>query len=572
MTAYGSAATDVSTRAPRRAVSVQRIVAWIVLAALAGYGIYSVTQMDLRWQVFQTAAQKIGTFFGKTQNAVTFPPLGDLVYLIGLTVGVVLLGTLVAALVSMPVAYLAAANTTPSWVRFIGRAIGVVTRAIPDVVIALAVSLMFALGSTIPGILAMGIHSIGMISKLFADAIEQIDEGPVTAIKAAGGSKAQQFWSGVFPQVLPSWIATTLHRFDINLRGSVILGYAGVGGLGYAMHVAFEHFNYGRGLGIAIVVFVMCVVLEIVSSTIRRSLLGVQPTGKGLGDTLVRAATKGREPAVAATAGGRPAPTDVEAALRRPWTRDRVRNQAWVWAAVVLVGLSIWWAQIDFTQVIWEYVGPSFTSFFPPTFGTYQPSEFFEALGVTVEIAFAASILTFVFSLILGSLAARNVAPNGIVRNTFRVILTIIRGVPELVLAIFLIVVTGLGNQPGLIALAFGGIGLLGKLIADSFEEVPRGPETALSAAGATRGQRYVAATVPQGLPSLIGNSLYLLDTNVRSATILGIVGAGGVGYYLTQAAGSMILHQEVTTLVIMVFVVVLLIEGIATWLRRVFK
>jgi phosphonate transport system permease protein len=144
--------------------------------------------------------------------------------------------------------------------------------------------------------------------------------------------------------------------------------------------------------------------------------------------------------------------------------------------------------------------------------------------------------------------------------------------VPELVLAIFLIMVTGLGNQAGAVALAFGGIGLLGKLIADSFEEVPAGPERALTAVGASRTQRYLAATWPQGLPSLISNSLYLIDTNIRSATILGIVGGSGVGFYLTNASTVLTLHGQVTTLVLMVLITVLLIEGIAAWLRRVFR
>lgn len=121
-------------------------------------------------------------------------------------------------------------------------------------------------------------------------------------------------------------------------------------------------------------------------------------------------------------------------------------------------------------------------------------------------------------------------------------------------------------------ALAFGGIGLLGKLIADSFEELPPGPERALTAAGATRMQRFVAATWPQGLPSLIGNSLYLVDTNIRAATILGIVGGSGIGYYLTNASTVLTLHGQVTTLVIMVIVTVLILEGIATWMRRVFR
>ncbi|GAB3393181.1 phosphonate ABC transporter, permease protein PhnE [Humibacter soli] len=583
--ATASAAPASSATPPRRKVSTQRIAGWIAIALMLAFGVYSLSQLGLNFDYFATAAQKVQTFFGTANNTISFPSLGDLFYLIGLTLGVVVLGTLVAALISVPVAYIAAANTAPTpWLRAVGRTIGVITRAIPDVVIAFSFALMFALGSTIPGVIAIGLHSIGMISKLFADAIEQIDEGPRQAIRAAGGSKSQQFWAGVIPQVMPSWIATTLHRFDINLRGSAILGYAGVGGLGYAMSLSFNQFNYGRGLGIALVIFLMCVLLEIVSSTIRRSLLGVQPSGKGIGDRIVRAATKKRGASTASTDAGAPLSSrrkgsdagrialTVEASMHRPWTRSRIRTWAWIVVTIAFIVLSAWWAQINPNQIMWNHVITGLEAFWPPSLGTAGPMTFVDGLFVTLQIAFAAATISLVLSFVIGSLAARNVAPNGIVRNTFRVILTILRGIPELIVALFLIVIVGLGAVPALIALAIGGIGLLGKLIADSFEEVPNGPETALSAAGATRGQRFLSATLPQGLPSLIGNSLYLVDTNIRAATLLGVVGAGGIGYYLAVAAGQVDQHNQVTTLVGILVVVVLIIEGIAAWLRRVFK
>lgn len=75
---------------------------------------------------------------------------------------------------------------------------------------------------------------------MFADAIEQIDEGPRLAIRSAGGSKSQEFWSGVVPQVLPAWVAVTLHRADINLRSTVILGVVGVIGIGYELDGALH--------------------------------------------------------------------------------------------------------------------------------------------------------------------------------------------------------------------------------------------------------------------------------------------------------------------------------------------
>jgi phosphonate transport system permease protein len=262
----------------------------------------------------------------------------------------------------------------------------------------------------------------------------------------------------------------------------------------------------------------------------------------------------------------------VQGSLKRPWTSARVGNLVWLVVALVIIVGSWFTADVKFNQIAWNQVGPTLKSFWPPNFGSHSFSEFSQALLVTVEVAFAAALLSLVFSLIFGSLAARNIAANSGVRNTFRVVLVIFRGVPELVLAIFLIMVTGLGNQAGAVALAFGGIGLLGKLIADSFEEVPAGPERALTAVGASRGQRFLAATWPQGLPSLISNSLYLVDTNIRAATILGIVGGSGVGFYLTNASTVLTLHGQVTTLVLMVLVAVLLIEGISVGLRKVFR
>ncbi|MCU1526323.1 MAG: binding-protein-dependent transport system inner rane component [Frondihabitans sp.] len=568
-----AAPTDVEARAPRPRRSLGTIAGGVVVVALLVFSIYSVTTLNFSWSDVAASTENAVKVFGQ-MDPISIPRPADLAYLIGLTLGIVILGTLVAALLAIPVAYISASNTTPGgWLRFLGRAIGVVVRAVPDVVLALAFSLTFALGSPLPGIFAIGIHSIGMISKLFADAIEQIDKGPQQALRAAGSSKAQEFWSGVFPQVLPSWIATALHRFDINLRGSAILGYAGVGGLGYAMRVAFEQFptGYGRGLGIACVIFVLCVALEVVSSTIRRSLLGVDPVGNGLGDRILRVTFKNR-PLPVTGPGGADRSITVESMLRRPWTRRRARNLTWLLITIGVIIASYWMADVNFSQISWNYVVPTLQSFWPPNFGSHSFSEFAQALLVTIEVAFASAVLSLVLSLLVGSLAARNVAPTAAVRTTFRTVLVIFRGVPELVLAIFLIMVTGLGNQAGVVALAFGGIGLLGKLIADSFEELPDGPERALTATGATRGQRYLAATWPQGLPSLIGNSLYLVDTNIRAATILGIVGGSGIGFYLTGASMVLTLHGQVTTLVVMVFVTVLVVEGLATWLRRVFR
>jgi phosphonate transport system permease protein len=190
------------------------------------------------------------------------------------------------------------------------------------------------------------------------------------------------------------------------------------------------------------------------------------------------------------------------------------------------------------------------------------------ALAETIAVAGAAALLTLTMSLVLGSLAARNVAPWPWLRGASRTALVAIRGIPELVLAIVLIVVTGLGAQAGTLALAFCHVGLLGKLIADSFEELPSGPQRALTAAGASRFQVYASGVLVPGRQAVVGHALYVLDTNIRAATILGMVGGGGIGYYLL-VAGQGSNYGQVTLIVAMIVAVVMALEGLTIWLRK---
>ncbi|KRA24416.1 phosphate starvation-inducible protein PhoH [Microbacterium sp. Root61] len=563
---------DLLDRAPKRRVSPERIAAGLTIVALIVASVVALADIDISIPAMIESWGNAERFFARV-GGITFPEPGELLYLTALTVGLVLLGTLLAAVISVPVAYLAAGNTTPGpgW-RAFGRFVTVLTRAIPDVVFAMVFVLMFSLG-TLPGILAIGIHSIGMISKLFADAIEQIDEGPRRAIRAAGGTRLQEFTSGILPQVLPSWVATVLHRNDINLRGSVVLGYVGVVGLGMEMSFAFKSLNYSLGIGIAIVIFALCVVMEIISSTIRSAMLGIAPDGRGLGDRTMRGIRRLRGTTDAATAAAATTTGDPASALHRPWTAVRVRNTVWGWIAVAVVIGSILICNIQWSDLFtfWAKIPAIAVQFWPPTFGNYGAETLWAAMGETIAIALAATLLSLVFSIVIGSLAARNVAPSPGTRTGMRLLLVGIRGVPEVILAIVLIVITGLGTQAGTIALAFGGIGLLGKLLADSFEEVSPGPERALRATGATRLQVYASGTLPQGTPALVGHSFYMLDTNIRAATILGIVGGGGIGYYLLNA-GQGSNYGMVTAIVLMILATVLVVEGLAMWMRKGFR
>ncbi|GAA4860839.1 phosphonate ABC transporter, permease protein PhnE [Saccharopolyspora cebuensis] len=516
--------------------------ATLVALALLGAAVWSL--IDLRINV--------ATLVDGTANAVDFvsralpldfPPIGELLALSGQTLAIVVCATLLASLLSVPVAVFAARNTSPAApARSGARALIVLARAVPDVVLAILFFRMFGFGG-LTGVLAMGLHSVGMIGKLYADAIEQIDEGPRTAIRAAGGGRLQQLVSGVLPQVLPSFVATSLHRLDINLRVSVVLGFVGVAGLGQAIADSLRTLDYQRGIALAAVVFVLCVLVEILSGTIRRTLLGVR--------TRRRARPTG-------------------ARISPPWTLDRVLHTGGLVVAALVVVASIGGAGLSWEQW-WRGMadlGGVLAQFWPPETGGLLPT-LLEELVVTVQIALAATLLGGLLSLPIGALAADNVAPSPAVAKFFRGVVLAVRGVPELVLAIVFVVITGLGGVAGALALGVGSVGLLGKLVADSLEEVDRGKEQALRATGASRVQVFFAATVPQAAPAFAAHLLYQLDTNLRSATLLGLVGAGGIGYYLLNAS-RVLEFGVVTTVVLLTFAVVLLVELLAVWIRKV--
>lgn len=580
----------VKRPAPRAAT----VASIATLLALLVLGLWSISGLEFSIPRMIESLQNIPQFVARTVPFVWpgwrwdrateelvwegWAPVAEFASAIAMTLGIVIVGTFLAFLVSIPIAYGAARNTTPHpAVLVVCRAVGILSRAIPAVAFASIFVFLFALGP-LPGILAFFLHSIGMISKMMADAIEQIDEGPRLAIRSTGGSKAQEFWSGVVPQAIPAWIAVGLHRADINLRETVILGYVGVAGLGLELANSIHALNYRRAFPIAITIIILCIVFEVVSSVVRSRLLGVRPVGNGIGDSIVRSAAR-RSRSIAA-AIEKPGATDdralaIQAAMRRPWTGERIATTFSIWMGVLVIVFAFVASQARWSDLFTFWgnlpILLSKDNLWPPTFGIYTPEQVVQAVIVTFQVAFAATLMATVLSLVVGSLAARNVAPNAAVRNGFRGLLLVIRGIPELIIAILFVIVTGLGAQAGTLALAIGGVGLLGKLVADSLEEVPHGPEKAITAVGGTRTQVYFASTLPMSIPAFVAHVLYLLEQNVRAATLLGIVGGGGIGLYLYDSL-RVSRYDQVAAFLILIVVLVLIIEGMAVLIRRALR
>ena len=138
------------------------------------------------------------------------------------------------------------------------------TRAIPDLIFAAIFVRAFGIGP-LAGILALGLHSIGMIGKMFADALENADATPREASVSTGASKWQAIFASILPQATPTMIGTSLYRLDINVRASAVLGLVGAGGIGFIIQSALRSLDYPSALSAVSVIFIVILAIESVS-------------------------------------------------------------------------------------------------------------------------------------------------------------------------------------------------------------------------------------------------------------------------------------------------------------------
>ncbi|WP_031293733.1 phosphonate ABC transporter, permease protein PhnE [Leptolyngbya sp. Heron Island J] len=188
------------------------------------------------------------------------------------TIGMGIWGTLMASILAVPLAIMAAENVAPLWLVFIIRRFMDAMRAINEVVFALIFVVAVGLGP-FAGVLALFVHTTGTLGKLFSEAIEAIDPGPVEGIRATGASKLQEIIFGVVPQVIPLWTSFTLYRFEANVRSASVLGIVGAGGIGVSLYQSFRAFKYGKVSAILIILILAVSLIDTASAKIRQRLI-----------------------------------------------------------------------------------------------------------------------------------------------------------------------------------------------------------------------------------------------------------------------------------------------------------
>ncbi len=193
---------------------------------------------------------------------------------IGETVAMAFLGTLFGGGLSIGLALLAAANTTPHpWIGSVTRAVFGIERATPNFIVLLILLIAIGFGP-FAAMVSLAIGSIGIFGKLFADAIESVEPGPVEGLDSIGASRWQTIRYGILPQCAPSVLGNWFYAFDVNMRSAVALGVYGGGGLGFELNLSTSILRYEDTLALIICIVLLITGLEKVSDRVRRRLLG----------------------------------------------------------------------------------------------------------------------------------------------------------------------------------------------------------------------------------------------------------------------------------------------------------
>jgi len=257
--------------ATRRSARAWRYLRYALITLVVGWSVEAIVVGDTDWSRISaagvaSAAWRFIDFDASILLSLWEPALE--------TVLMATQATLLGALMAITVAWLGANNISPlgRFTYYVGRVLMTLSRSVHEVVWGLVFVAAVGLGA-LAGVLAMAVRSIGFISKTVAEAIEDVNKGPVEAMRAVGANRFQVLMFGIVPQVLPVIIGNVIFEWDVNIRRSTIMGLVGAGGLGLSLHRQMASYNYG---GIATVIFVILLLIvfgELFSAWARRKVI-----------------------------------------------------------------------------------------------------------------------------------------------------------------------------------------------------------------------------------------------------------------------------------------------------------
>jgi phosphonate ABC transporter permease subunit PhnE len=452
------------------------------------------------------------------------------------TIAMGLMATIFSTILAVPVSFMAAHNIMSRIrggmiVYYVTRSILNVVRAVDTIVWGLIVIVWVGLGS-FAGVIALTIHSVAALGKLFSEEIEHIDQGPVEAVTATGANLIQTIRYAVIPQITSSFLAYSLLRWDINMRSATVIGFVAGGGIGFFVVETVRQGGYQQYATALWAVVIVIVLVDYISSRWRENILKDQP--------------------------------QKDVSKKRPFLNGlRVAFFVIVGALAFiycwdLSGISIkdlFSPGSNFGQLIWHFVTIDLSP------DVLQPV--IQQMLVTIFQALLATTLGALGALPFSFLAAKNLTGgsrlSAWIYYVTRAVFNLLRSIEALLYVVIFIFWVGIGPFAGMLALTITSFALIGKLFSEAIEGIDVGPIEAVNATGANRLQMISYAILPQIMPPFVSYLIYQWDINIRMATIIGFAGGGGIGLTLTTFFGSLQYHKAGTVVAFIVVVVALM-------------
>lgn len=251
---------------------IQSIIIALIVIGLFVWGWTGVSFQGLTSRWAMVLKNMAGAFIRPDTSYLQNMTIDGLLYAILETLAIAVAGTFFSAILSLPFALLASQNIVKkNWSR-VGKLLVSIVRTFPELILAIIFIKVVGPGAA-AGVLALGVHSVGMLGKLFSESIESMDMGPAEALDASGASPFQKLVSAIIPTVLPDFMSYTLYRFEINTRAASTLGLVGAGGIGAPLIFAIGSRNWSRVSMILIALIITVVIVDILSGAVRKRLV-----------------------------------------------------------------------------------------------------------------------------------------------------------------------------------------------------------------------------------------------------------------------------------------------------------
>ncbi len=445
-----------------------------------------------------------------------FPPYITWAYLKALlaepvpeTLGMAFGGSLIALVGGMTASIWSAAQLPGSRLIY---GLSTLLRSIPDLTLAILCVIGVGIGPG-AGMVALGLFYSAAIGKMYADLFRSADPEPLESLRSTGAGRLAVVLYGHLQLRLKDLLSYGAYEFESMMRASVIVGAVGGGGLGTEIVGTINATDYRRTTTLIILLVCLVAFIDQVAHWVKR----------------------------------------------KPFL---------IWGIVPLGTLCVWLnapAHFSLAHAVTTYAG-----MLPPKLSASEWDRIPRLIFETLWVAFGGTFFAAIAAVPLGLCAARTLA-HPILCLPVRRFLEFLRAIPEVVWGLLLVSAFGVGPQMGLVALALHTSGSLGRLYAESFENVRTAPLHAISATGAPLISTAAFALFPLALPPIAAHTLFRLEWNMRAATVVGVIGAGGIGQALYDAQ-QLQFYKQMTAYIAIIAVMVLAVDQLSAWLRQRWK